>query len=152
MIRFQLRCEPDGHGFDGWFRSGEDYDQQAARGLVSCPACGATAVGKALMSPALASGNNGTAAPPSAAATEQAATIPPSEMAETFAKLQAMSRAVRAKADYVGPNFASEARRIHYGEARERQIYGEASGRDVRALAEEGIAALPLPPLPEDKN
>ena len=63
-----------------------------------------------------------------------------------------MAREVRAKADYVGPNFAEEARRIHYGEADERRIYGEASPVEVKGLMEEGIAALPLPPLPEDKN
>jgi hypothetical protein len=76
----------------------------------------------------------------------------PPEMAERLARLQDLAREVRAKADYVGPEFAEEARRIHYGEAEERQIYGEASGRDVHALLEEGITALPLPPLPEDKN
>jgi hypothetical protein len=59
---------------------------------------------------------------------------------------------VRAKADYVGPNFAEEARRIHYGESEERRIYGEATPPQVRGLLEEGIAALPLPALPEDKN
>ncbi|MEP3670890.1 MAG: DUF1178 family protein, partial [Roseibium sp.] len=52
----------------------------------------------------------------------------------------------------VGDRFASEARKIHSGEAQERSIYGETSPRDAEALAEEGIAVFPLPELPEDKN
>ncbi|KQT54002.1 MULTISPECIES: DUF1178 family protein [unclassified Aureimonas] len=137
MIHFALRCEAAGHAFDGWFRSGEDFDGQAQRGLVSCPVCGSTSVGKALMRPAVAG-------------TREAPT--PAEMAKVAETLQRMGREVRASADYVGPNFAEEARRIHYGEADERRIYGEASPVEVKGLMEEGIAALPLPPLPEEKN
>ncbi|TFF18244.1 DUF1178 family protein [Jiella endophytica] len=72
------------------------------------------------------------------------------EVAKAFAALQAISRKVRAEADYVGPKFAEEARRIHYGESEARQIFGEASKQDVEGLKEEGITALPLMPLPED--
>lgn len=137
MIHFALRCEAAGHAFDGWFRSGDDFEGQARRGLVSCPVCGTTSVGKALMRPAVA----GTREVPS-----------PAQVAKIAEALQRMGREVRANADYVGPNFAEEARRIHYGEADERRIYGEASPVEVKGLMEEGIAALPLPPLPEDKN
>ncbi|ORE97701.1 DUF1178 family protein [Aurantimonas sp. 22II-16-19i] len=75
---------------------------------------------------------------------------PSPEVARAFAVLQEISRKVRAEADYVGEGFAEEARRIHYGESEARQIYGEASKKDVESLKEEGIAALPLMPLPED--
>ncbi|MFD2236639.1 DUF1178 family protein [Aureimonas populi] len=145
MIHFQLRCEPAGHGFDGWFRSGEDFDAQCARGLVQCPACGSQSVAKALMAPALATGKE---AP--AASGPQAVTGAPAELARAYAKLQEMAREVRANSEYVGRDFAQEARRIHFGEAQERRIYGEASGAEVKALAEDGIPALPLPALPED--
>ncbi|UIJ72458.1 DUF1178 family protein [Aurantimonas sp. HBX-1] len=154
MISFALRCEPRGHGFDGWFRSGEDFEAQAGRGLVECPACGSTEIGKALMRPAIGKGGAPAAA---GERTAPAATAPGggyanAEAARVFAKLQEMARELRAKADYVGPRFAEEARRIHYGETEARQIYGEASPAEVKGLSEEGIAALPLPSLPEDKN
>lgn len=145
MIHYSLRCEPAGHGFDGWFRSSADFEAQAARGFLECPVCGATVVSKALMRPAVSTSESRPAEGAAAAGV-------PSEVAEAMARLQELAREVRAKADYVGNEFAEEARRIHYGEAEERQIYGEASGGDVRALMEEGITAIPLPPLPEDKN
>ncbi|MBO0904302.1 DUF1178 family protein [Jiella sonneratiae] len=187
MIHFSLRCLPDGHGFDGWFRSNGDFDRQAGAGLVECPVCGATAVEKALMHPAIARGGparmnaepeaSGAAAPepagasgsPPAAPAGAAAAgegavapvpaqtlanlpAPHPEVARAFAVLQEISRKVRAEADYVGGRFAEEARRIHYGESEARQIYGEASPKDVEGLKEEGITALPLLPLPEDKQ
>jgi hypothetical protein len=137
VITFALRCEPGGHSFDGWFRSSDDFETQNARHLVACPVCGTTAVEKALMRPALAG-------------TKREAG--PDEAAKMLAALQHMAREARAKADYVGPGFAEEARRIHYGETPARQIYGEASPPEVKGLVEEGIPVLPMPPLPEDKN
>lgn len=137
MITFALRCEPAGHRFDGWFRSSDDFEKQSAANLVACPVCGTATVAKSLMRPALASGRP-----------ERT----PADAAKMMAALQDMSREVRAKADYVGPNFAQEARRIHYGEVEERRIYGEASLPEVKGLTEEGIAVMPLPPLPEEKN
>ncbi|MBC8131108.1 MAG: DUF1178 family protein [Rhizobiaceae bacterium] len=138
MITFALRCEPEGHGFDGWFRSTEDYEAQAGKGLVACPTCGSVCVAKRLMRPAVSSSRGGA--------------IAPEEAARAVAAMQAMAREVRGNADYVGPNFAEEARRIHYGEASPRRIYGEASLPEVKGLTEEGIGVLPLPSLPEDKN
>ncbi|NVO17133.1 MAG: DUF1178 family protein [Rhodoplanes sp.] len=52
MIRYALAC-PNGHAFESWFRNSADYDGQAARGLVTCPACGSAKVEKALMTPRL---------------------------------------------------------------------------------------------------
>ena len=55
-------------------------------------------------------------------------------------------------ADYVGPKFPDEARKMHYGEIEHRSIYGEASPDDASALIEEGIEFHPLPNLPEERN
>lgn len=138
MITFALRCEPEGHGFDGWFRSSEDFETQTATGLVACPSCGSVTVAKSLMRPAVT--------------TSKGSTASPEDAARAIVALQEVAREARATADYVGPNFAEEARRIHYGEADERRIFGEASLPEVKGLIEEGIGVLPLPPLPEDKN
>lgn len=155
MISFSLRCREAGHRFEGWFRSSEDFEAQAGRGVVHCPVCGSGEVGKALMAPAVASGAQEIpvatgAHPPAPEGASQVANG--AAMAEAFAKLQAVARHLRANAENVGPRFAEEARKIHYGETDHRQIYGEASKREVDGLREEGIVALPLPPLPEDAN
>ncbi|WP_061931496.1 DUF1178 family protein [Aureimonas sp. AU22] len=147
MIRYALKCRGCGHGFDGWFRSSADFDTQGARGLLTCPVCDGHGVDKALMSPAVAAAPQGPASPGGVVTS-----APSGEAAALFRQLQDLARKVRSEGTYVGAAFAEEARRIHHGEAEGRQIYGEASGHEVRSLLEEGIAALPLPPLPEDKN
>lgn len=156
MISFALRCHPAAHAFDGWFRSGEDFDRQASAGLLACPICGSSDVSKALMKPAVATSAKTEASDASTGETGEPAQpvgeFANAEAAKAIARLQAMARELRAKSDYVGPKFAEEARRIHYGESEHRQIYGEASTQEVKGLREEGIAAFPLPSLPEDKN
>ena len=150
MIRFTLLCD-DGHEFDGWFRSNDDFDAQAASGLVACPICGGAQVRKALMRPAVV----GTKREARAAAPGPEDRVPvalggPDD--EGLARLQALAREVRSKAEHVGRRFAREARDIHDGVTPERAIYGEASPDEIRGLVEDGIPVAPLPPLPEDQN
>ncbi len=71
---------------------------------------------------------------------------------EAVESLRKLRDHVTKNAEYVGADFADEARKIHYGEAEQRGIYGESSLDDVRELVDEGIDLLPLPSLPEDKN
>lgn len=141
MIRFALLCDKD-HEFDGWFRDSTAFDQQVEAGEVGCPYCGSTKVTKGLMAPNIAVKANRKVA---AAAAAPDAT----EVVETFRK---MREYVQENSDYVGDQFAEEARRIHYDEADARSIYGEASIDDARELNDEGIEVLPLPVLPEDQN
>jgi hypothetical protein len=124
------------HSFEGWFSSEDDFQDQLGRGLVECPLCGDTAIVKMLSAPRLNLG----------AAREE----PKQEvMAAPDATLQAawmkMVRHVMASTEDVGERFAEEARRIHYGEAQERGIRGQASAQETEALMEEGIGVLPLP-------
>ncbi len=145
MIRYELQCE-QGHGFDGWFRDSAGYERQAEAGLLSCPQCGSAKVAKALMAPHVAKSRPQPpeAAPPPAK---------PDPRAEAVTALfRRLRREVAAKADYVGERFPEEARRIHYAEAEPRGIHGEASLEEAKALHEEGIEVLPLPPLPEERN
>lgn len=159
MIRFALRCD-EGHRFEGWFRSSSDFDTQSDRGLVTCSLCGSNAVTKALMRPAIGSASGGQGGPSAKETTEATGAVaaePASEphlnaMKELWSKLQTQARALRANSEYVGPRFAEEARKIHYGETEKRGVYGEASRQEVEALSDEGIVAMPLPSLPEDKN
>jgi hypothetical protein len=131
MIRYQLQC-PEDHGFEGWFRSSADYDGQAAKGLLECPVCGSDQVSKAIMAPAVTTAE---------AKEDRAARM--LKMRQFFTQVR---KHVETNADYVGDKFPDEARAIHYGDAEERQIYGEATLADAKELLEEGIAVMPLPP------
>ena len=138
MIKFQLQCEKD-HDFAGWFQSGDAFDAQVKRKLVECPTCGSTEVRKALMAPNVATSKKKAAAAPEA-------------QAEIAKAMREVRRKVEETAEYVGPRFAEEARRIHYKETEEKGIYGEASLTEAKELADEGIDFMPLPVLPEDQN
>jgi hypothetical protein len=173
MIRYRLQC-PDDHQFDAWFANSAAYDTQAKRGLVTCAVCGSTKIEKALMAPNVATKGNkkaDKAAKTSDAKPKADASVEPTAIAATNSvaltgeaakraavaqELMALMRKVRAeveaKAEYVGPNFAEEARKIHYDEAPNRGIYGEATKRDVVELLDEGIDIMPLPDVPEDRN
>ena len=150
MIRFQLACD-QGHEFEAWFGSNADFDAQAERGLVSCPHCGSTSVGKALMAPAVKRTDRMMPAKPEQPTAPMAmgpGPLPP----EAIKAVHAMVRQIRATAEHVGPDFAKEARDIHDGLKPERPIIGEATSDEVRALFEDEIPVMPLPPLPEDRN
>ena len=135
MIRYNLKCAR-AHEFEAWFRSSAAYDEQREAGQVGCAVCGATEVEKAVMAPAL-----------KAAATAAPALAPrlstPASPAE--AALAALRRKIETTSDYVGREFAAEARRIHDGEGAKRAIWGEASLDDARALKDDGIPVAPIP-------
>lgn len=133
MIHYQLVCPKD-HSFEGWFRDSAAYDTQAKKGLLACPTCNSKKIAKAPMAPSISKKG---------------------ELAEAAAKAKAMRewvtnvrKEVEKNAEYVGEKFPDEARAIHHGDAKERQIYGEATLDDARDLIEEGIPVAPLPSLP----
>ncbi len=164
MILYNLRCEKD-HLFETWFRESAAYDVQAAAGDIQCPVCGSIKVEKAIMAPRVAkSAGRNRAAP----ADTVEKTPAPAEMGvtgttakavrevEQSAKLRRtlleLRRQVEENFDYVGPTFAEEARKIHYGETEERAIYGETSDDDAQALEEEGVSVRRIPWLPRDSS
>lgn len=148
MIKYRLRCDAN-HSFDAWFRDSGAYDQQADAGLLSCPTCGSTSVSKALMAPNVTSSKKSARAEAAEPAVPAVSSMPP-EMAAIREKLAALRAEVESKCDYVGKEFAEEARKIHYGETDPHGIYGEASPSEAQALHEEGIAFAPIPWLPKN--
>src|ERR1700722_120992 len=123
MIRFSLRCA-SGHEFEAWFRNGDGYEAQQNAGEIACPECGGTHVEKALLAPRIGRSREARS---------------PMSPAQLRVALVEMRRQVESHCDYVGPQFAEEARRIHYGESDPRGIFGEATESESRELAEEGI-------------
>jgi len=142
VIKFSLRCDND-HGFEAWFRDSGDYETQNRRGFLECPTCGSSHVSKALMAPNVATARK---------REEVAVATGNAVQREVVAKLQAMAREVRKTGEDVGTRFPEEARKIHYGEADARGIYGKASPEEVGKLLDEGVEIMPLPDLPEDMN
>jgi hypothetical protein len=156
MIHYQLRCDTD-HAFDGWFKDSASFDRQSEMGLIACPLCNSVTVSRALMAPALGRGTRHTRTiqaaeengPPSAPAASDGAVPaiaqPPGApaAAEIPDKLRSLLQRLRSDVekhcDYVGKDFADEARRIHYGETKARGIYGETTASEAEALADEGI-------------
>lgn len=134
MIRYDLRCD-SGHRFEAWFRDSAAYDAQRAAGSVACAVCGTVNVEKAMMAPGIASRG----AEPS----QPALSAP--HGTDLAAKLAALRDHVQKSADYVGPRFAAEARRIHAEEGDSRAIWGEATASEARALIEDGVPVAPLP-------
>jgi hypothetical protein len=155
VIHYALVCEA-GHTFDSWFANSAEYDKQIRRGLIACPICGSTGVEKSIMAPALARSRKA-ALPEPPAATERAPEQAPAAMLsqqerELRVKLKELRDHLIKNADYVGPKFPEEARRMHYGEIEHRSIYGEASPDEAKSLSEEGIEFHPLPRLPDERN
>jgi hypothetical protein len=157
MIRYKLRCA-SGHEFESWFQDSAGYERLAKVGLVECAVCGSTQVERALMAPAVVSSRKKAKPPtPPAPAAEpkppapeptgpqMAAGLMPAQL---LAMLQRLRAEVEKTCDYVGKDFAEEARKIHNGEADLRGIYGEATEAEAEALADEGIEVAHLPWVP----
>lgn len=125
MIKYRLICAQE-HEFDGWFADMATYESQRDDGLLCCPTCGDTKVSKAIMAPAVPKKGN-------------------QQETKLRHMMQKMASHVEDNFDYVGDDFAEEARKIHYGETPERDIYGETSLADARDLLEEGVPVAPLP-------
>ena len=137
MIVYNLRCK-NSHEFEGWFKDSAAFDAQAASGKLACPLCESRKVEKAIMAPSVSG------------AKKEPATADESRKMRHF--MTGLRKYVQENADYVGPKFAEEARKIHYGETEERHIYGEATLKEAKELVEEGVDVAPLPPDLDNAN
>jgi hypothetical protein len=161
MIHYQLRCTStaEEHAFDGWYKDSAAFERLLKAGLVDCPVCGGTTVARALMAPAIPKkgrpARNVVAsaapaeAPPAKTPSAETAPVAAGPMpAQLRAMLQKLRAEVEKNCDYVGSDFAEEARRMHSGESEQRGIYGEASDAEAEALRDEGIEIGRIPWVP----
>ena len=132
MIVYNLRCK-NSHEFEGWFKNSSAFDAQAGSGKLVCPVCNSKKVEKAMMAPAVSG-------------TKKADISAPEEMRKMRQFMTGLRKHVIENAENVGPKFAEEARKIHYGEVEERPIYGDATVKEAVELVEEGIDVAPFPP------
>jgi hypothetical protein len=144
MIVFDLRCA-SGHVFEAWFGSSDAFEDQRTRGLLSCPICGASDIGKAVMAPNIATKGN-----VQAPATTEA--LSPAVMKAAMQALAQAQRKALEKSEWVGSGFADRARAMHVGEVDPAPIHGQATVGEAKELADEGvpIAPLPFPIVPPD--
>lgn len=140
MIKFALKC-PEGHCSDSWFQSADAFDKLARAGMVTCAECGSTGVTKSIMAPSVRPARP-------ASAPSRARDLAPTQVQQAIARIR---RKVEDSSEYVGRNFAREARDMHEGNTPERPIYGEARGDEARKLVEDGVPVLPLPFRPTRK-
>jgi hypothetical protein len=150
MIHYELRCEA-AHAFDGWFKDSGAFERQAERRLIACPICASTEVTRALMAPGIARKGRPepsdlalVESPPAPARPATGGVMPDA----VRAVLRQLRSEVEKHCDYVGGDFAEEARRIHHGEAAPRGIYGESTAEEAEALADEGIDIARIPWVP----
>ncbi len=145
MIRYSLKCDA-GHRFESWFQNAEAFGALQASGQLSCAICGATNVEKDLMAPMVRPAKAGAAQAP-----EDTAPNLREAGTELEVAIAALRKQIAENSEYVGMNFATEARRIHSGEAPERSIHGEARPEDARKMIEDGLPVAPLPFVPKRK-
>lgn len=132
MIVYNLRCK-NSHEFEGWFKDSFAFDTQALSGKLVCPICNSKKVEKSIMAPAVSG-------------TKKSTVTSPEEVRKMRQFMTGLRKHVLENAENVGPRFAEEARKIHYGEVEERPIYGDATFTEAIELVEEGVDVAPLPP------
>ena len=130
MIVFNLSCSDCDFSFVGWFENTKDYYKQIKQGLVSCPSCNSIQIRKGLTAPNVAKKSNSKI----------------SERNKSIASnVKRLKKIIEKEFDYVGDQFTEEAKKIKYGEVKERAIFGEASIEQTKELIDEDIDLLPLP-------
>ena len=151
MIVFDLLCG-EGHRFEGWFGSADDFARQRDRNLLSCPSCGSAKVKRV---PSATRANLGAPEPRPAKVPAQPVKTPDMEGKDPFAVAQMlysrMLDELLTKSEDVGKEFPAEARKIFYNESPARAIRGQATNEQHQELLEEGIPVARLPVPPTDK-
>ncbi|MCF6234382.1 MAG: DUF1178 family protein [Rhodobacteraceae bacterium] len=149
MIQYTLKCA-DGHTFDSWFQSAAAYDKLVSNGLLSCAICDNGQIQKAIMTPRVRTGRKKAPVP---AVSEAASAVSLSEPASLAEQAMAeLRKKVEENSDYVGTDFASEARAMYDGDVPLRSIYGEARADEAKQLIEDGVPVAPLPFIPARKT
>ena len=143
MIKYNLLCKKCELSFDSWFASSKEFDKLKKKKLINCHGCGSIKVEKNLMAPKLISKNF-------RLKNENKDLIKYQKIKKTINEYQ---KFIKNNFDYVGENFAYEARSIHYNNnKRHKGIYGTASKQDLKELKEEGIDAKMIPWFENEKN
>ena len=136
MIIFNLECKLCGVNFEGWFENSAEFEKQKKQNIINCPSCNSSSITKALMIPNISKKSNSK----------------DKIIKKTIAtKMTKYKKIIEENFDYLGDKFTEEAKKIKYGEAKDRPIYGEATIEQTKELIDEGINVEPLPFAPKRK-
>ncbi len=143
MIKYNLLCKKCNLSFDSWFASSKEFDKLKKKKLINCHGCGSLKVEKNLMAPKLISKT----------LTEQIEKKDIQKYQKIRRKINEYQKFIKSNFDYVGENFAYEARSIHYNNKKKNKgIYGTASKKDLKELKEEGIDTQLIPWVENQNN
>ena len=138
MIVFNLVCKTCSSEFEGWFEGAREFDNQKRKKIINCPSCNSSSIKKYLMAPNIPTRSN---------------SKKEIKLKKAVANnIKKYKKIVEKNFDYVGDNFTEEAKKMKYGEIKERPIYGEATIEQTKELAEEEINVVPLPWAPTKKT
>lgn len=147
MIIYDLCCE-NSHRFEGWFRSADDFEAQLEQHFVCCPQCDSHQVRRVPSAVAIGSSATAGAGVPSVALSGTAM-MPAGK--QVMALYRQLIQAVVESCEDVGEAFVEEARKMHYNEAPERPIRGDATEEECEALRDEGIPVIRLPSIKDEE-
>ena len=143
MIKYKLICKDCETTFDSWFSSSKEYEKLKKKKFLNCHFCSSLNVGKALMSPSVSMSKNNLRDINSSSQKYR-------DIKKTISKYREF---IKKNFEYVGENFAYEARSLHYkNKKRAKGIYGTATKEDLNELNEEGIKTEMLPWIKDTMN
>ena len=138
MIKYRLNCNDCKMSFDSWFASSKEFERLKKKKLLNCHNCNSSKIEKTIMSPRLINKSNNKQ---------------DLKFKKINKKIQEYQNFIKKNFDYVGSNFAHEARSIHYSEKKKNKgIYGTASNKDIKELKEEGIKTEIMPWFKDNNN
>jgi len=130
MIVYNLECKLCNVTFEGWFENSTEFDKQQKNKIINCPSCNSNFIKKTLMAPNVSKKSN----------------TKDQKIKKTIAtNISKYKKIIEKNFDYVGDQFTEEAKKIKYGESKDRPIYGEATIEQTKELLEEEINVVPLP-------
>ena len=136
MIKYKLTCKDCSSKYDSWFASSKEFEKLKKSKYLNCPSCNSLNIDKSLMAPSVF--NNKTS---------------DKKFIEVKNKLKEYKKFIKNNFDYVGENFAYEARSVHYkNKKRKKGIYGNASTKEIKELKEEGIETEIIPWVDDREN
>ena len=154
MIKYSLKCIEDNCNkkdpFDGWFQNSSSFEKQIKAGYISCPYCGSLKIRKNLMSPSVKTIKKIKPKINSKNVNYDETYKKTSKQVDMMVVLRNLKKEIQKNADFVGKNFAKEAKAIHEGKSKERAIYGQANAKDLEELKSKNIDVITVPWVQED--
>ena len=142
MIKYKLTCKKCDNSFDSWFPSSKEYEKLKSLKHINCPNCNSLKIEKSLMSPNVLNSKK-----------EKSEIARNEKYVQVKNKIKEYQKFIKNNLEYVGENFAYEARSIHYNNKKNSKgIYGKATIDEVKELDEEGIKTEIIPWVNEKDN